>query len=122
MISGDPEYKYDAAKYIDHIDEKGLTALTKAVTNGHFQVAEYLLLAGAEINKANERGWSPLFFAARNCFHEAWPPILDLLLEDEEERKKKRVNANMNLRKKKKIDLNIQDYFRGFRLHHFRIG
>ena len=110
VISLDPEYKYNAAKYIDHTDEKGLTALTKAVTNGHYKVVDHLLLAGADINKADERGWSPLFFAARNCFHEAWPPILDLLLEDEDERKRKRVNANMNLRQSKTIDLNIQDY------------
>ena len=93
--------------YIDQTDEKGLTALSKAVANGHYKVVDYLLRAGADVNKADLRGWSPLFYAARNCFHEAWPPILDLLLVNDERSYK---NGKTVLTKKKKIDLNLQDY------------
>jgi len=44
---------------------KGLTALMKAVQNGHAEIVKYLLSQGADANaKENEKGFAPLHFAA----------------------------------------------------------
>jgi ankyrin repeat protein len=37
-----------------------------AVQNGHYTVARYLVEKGADINKANEKGWTPLYLSVKH--------------------------------------------------------
>ena len=47
--------------------EDGSTALIKAAKGGHDDCVDKLIEAGADVNKADKRGFTPLIFAARNC-------------------------------------------------------
>ena len=37
-----------------------------AVQNGHYRIADLLVAAGADLNKQNDRGWSPLYLAVKH--------------------------------------------------------
>jgi ankyrin repeat protein len=59
----------DLMTYIDRKDRSGRTALVCAVRRGHYEVTEYLLEAGANVDLADEKKRSPLHFAAQyGCF------------------------------------------------------
>jgi ankyrin repeat protein len=44
----------------------GSTAMLVAIQNGHYDVARDLVARGANINKANEKGWTPLYLAVKH--------------------------------------------------------
>ena len=47
--------------------EDGSTALIKSAKGGHDDCVNKLVGAGADVNKADKRGFTPLIFAVRNC-------------------------------------------------------
>jgi ankyrin repeat protein len=49
--------------FIDAANEDGWTALIFAVDRGHRESARKLLKAGADVNIAENTGWTPLMFA-----------------------------------------------------------
>lgn len=44
----------------------GSTAMIVAIQNGHYDVANYLLDHGANVNLVNEKGWNPLYLAIKH--------------------------------------------------------
>jgi ankyrin repeat protein len=50
----------------DNPSADGSTALLVAVQNGHYDVANYMVEHGADINKQNDKGWSPLYLAVKH--------------------------------------------------------
>ena len=50
---------------MDLVDSKNRTALTFAAHQGHADVCKILLETGADVNKKNKQGASPLWFASR---------------------------------------------------------
>ena len=48
----------------DNVDNLGRTALMLAARNGQLAVVQWLLGHDADVNKAANNGWIPLYFAA----------------------------------------------------------
>ena len=65
-------------KLIHARDDDQYTALHRASYNGHLEVAEYLLQAGAKVDACTVDGWQPLHCACR------WnkTPVASLLLQN----------------------------------------
>lgn len=53
---------------IDEADEDRWTSLHIAITNGCFEVAEWLIRNGASVNASNKNGFTPLHLAAQNGY------------------------------------------------------
>jgi ankyrin repeat protein len=48
---------------VDHEDENGWTALMVSIFEDNFEIADYLISIGANVNAANNGGRTPMFFA-----------------------------------------------------------
>ena len=57
---------------VDAVDNRGETALWRAIHCQHLDVVEALVQAGADVNKADENGESPLAYALCNCAWFGW--------------------------------------------------
>eukprot|EP00927_Polykrikos_kofoidii_P059397 TRINITY_DN54556_c0_g1_i1.p1 TRINITY_DN54556_c0_g1~~TRINITY_DN54556_c0_g1_i1.p1 ORF type:complete len:240 (+),score=45.04 TRINITY_DN54556_c0_g1_i1:124-843(+) len=66
----------DLPKCLRKRDPDERTALHRACAAGHRDVAEYLISKGAEVNVADEEGWSPL----HSCASKGDAHLTDLLL------------------------------------------
>lgn len=60
-----------------HLDRVDVLPLMVAVREGHLECAEILLLAGANVNAANEYGWTALLEAVRQGNYEMVGLLLD---------------------------------------------
>jgi ankyrin repeat protein len=67
----------DDSAIIDIKDACFWTPLMKAALNGHTEVVERLILAGADVNQLDKGGYSSLMLAASNNH----PDIIDLLIK-----------------------------------------
>jgi FOG: Ankyrin repeat len=54
---------------VTEADRTGETALILAARNGHWDVMMALMEAGADVNDHDERGWTPLMYAAHRHWH-----------------------------------------------------
>lgn len=50
----------------DEEDDKGFTLFFYAIFHGRFDLADFLLEAGASVDCPDREGWTPLFWAAHN--------------------------------------------------------
>lgn len=57
------EYFIQLGMDVNSVDSLGNTPLINSIKNGHFQVAEQLLLAGAAIDQTNRKGYNALHVA-----------------------------------------------------------
>jgi ankyrin repeat protein len=51
---------------INHKDEDGNTAIITSACFGHSKIISLLIIAGANIESVDEKGWTPLFWALTN--------------------------------------------------------
>jgi uncharacterized protein len=73
------------AANVNHTSGDGSSPLLVAVLNGRYDIARYLIEKGANVNLANQKGWTPLYLAVKHRTNETGtvpiPPNADQALD-----------------------------------------
>ena len=57
---------YEAKVDLNKTSGDGSSAMVVAIQNGHYDVANFLVEKGADVNLANEKGWNPLYLTVKH--------------------------------------------------------
>ncbi len=57
---------YEAKADLNKTSGDGSSAMVVAIQNGHYDVANFLVDKGADVNLANEKGWNPLYLTVKH--------------------------------------------------------